>query len=226
MSFVNQRGTQNRKTAIIGVAAIHALMGTVVITGLAPRIIDVIDPPPPPFTYDVKEKKPPPPPKPDKVVEQPIAQAPDQYAPKQPIDLITYDPTFNTSAEFPDLIDTVITDVSLTGPPVAADPKPLPSFAPISAKPRNDPGGWITTRDYKRTWISREMTGTGRFTFSVAASGRVTDCRVVSSTGHNALDDATCRLVSNRARFNAARDSNGNIVAGNFTTSIVWQLPD
>ena len=226
MSFVNQRGTQNRKTAVIGVAAIHVLIGTVVITGLAPQIIEVIDPPPPPITYDVEKDKPPAPPKPDKVVEQPIAQAPDQYTPKQPIDLITYDPTFNTSAEFPDLIDTVINDVSLTGSPIAADPRPLPSFAPFSAAPRNDPGRWVTTRDYKRTWVSREMTGTGQFTFSVAANGRVTDCRVVSSTGHSALDRATCRLVSSRARFNAARDNSGNVVAGDFNTSIVWQLPD
>jgi len=225
MSFVEQKGTQNRKTAIVGVAAIHALMGTVVITGLAPQIIDAIDPPPPPITYNVEEKKPPPP-KPDDVVEQPIAQAPDPYAPTPPVDVIAYDPSFSTNAVLPVFDATIITNIPLTGPPVAADPTPLPSFAPVSAAPRNDPGRWITTRDYKRTWISREMTGTGRFTFSVAADGRVTDCRVVSSTGHSALDSATCRLVSNRARFNAARDSNGNVVAGNFTTSIVWQLPD
>ncbi len=84
----------------------------------------------------------------------------------------------------------------------------------------------MTTRDYKRIWISREMTGTGRFSFSVNSNGRVTDCRVVSSTGHSALDQATCRLVSRRARFDAARDVNGDPTAGSFTTSIVWQLPD
>jgi len=225
MSFVDQKGTQNRKTAIVGVAVIHAIIGTVVVTGLTTKFLppedaQVID------TYNVPPETPPPP-ETTPEIDPAIVEPPLPYAPKPPIQLDTFTPPISTTIDLPDFSDTLVTAVPMVGDnAIIAPPTPMPSFNPVSATPRNEPGRWVTTRDYKRMWINREMTGTGRFAFSISARGRVSDCRVLSSTGHSALDNATCQLVTSRARFNAARDSNGEKVAGDFTTSIRWELPD
>ncbi len=102
----------------------------------------------------------------------------------------------------------------------------LPILDPVAAKPSNDPGNWVGTRDYRSSWINRGWTGVARFTVTVGINGRVRDCRLVSSTGHDALDMATCKLVQQRARFTPARDSAGEKTTGSYTTAIRWELPD
>jgi protein TonB len=69
------------------------------------------------------------------------------------------------------------------------------------------------------------MTGTARFALSIDARGRVTGCTITRSTGHPALDGATCDLVARRARFDAARDGSGKPVAGRYTGVITWTIP-
>ncbi|MBU1606453.1 MAG: energy transducer TonB, partial [Alphaproteobacteria bacterium] len=71
-----------------------------------------------------------------------------------------------------------------------------------------------------------ELTGTARFRLEIAADGRVTGCAITGSTGHAALDTATCRLLEQRARFEPARNSNGDAVAGSFVNAVRWELPD
>ncbi len=115
MSYVDQKATQNRKTAVAGVVAIHALMGAVLVSGLAPKIIDVIDPPPPPTTFNVEDVKPPPPPDTTPDTNQTAQQLPDIHAPTPPIDVNTYNPSFDTSIDLPDFSDTIITEVPLSG---------------------------------------------------------------------------------------------------------------
>lgn len=108
-------------------------------------------------------------------------------------------------------------------------PTPTPSaqlFDPVGARPKNNPGRWVTTEDYSRRWIMEEMTGTAKFALSIDASGRVTGCTITRSTGHAALDSATCALVAKRARFDAARDGSGKPVAGSYTGVITWTIPE
>ncbi|MFZ1743700.1 MAG: TonB family protein, partial [Pontixanthobacter sp.] len=63
------------------------------------------------------------------------------------------------------------------------------------------------------------------FKVSVGTNGKVQNCQIVASTGHSALDEATCDLVTKRARFEPARDSSGNKTTGDYSTSVKWQLP-
>lgn len=116
-----------------------------------------------------------------------------------------------------------------TGPGDLGIPTPTPSaqlFDPVGARPKNNPGRWVTTEDYSRRWIMEEMTGTAKFALSIDASGRVTGCTITRSTGHAALDSATCDLVAKRARFDAARDGSGKPVAGRYTGTITWNIPE
>jgi protein TonB len=49
---------------------------------------------------------------------------------------------------------------------------------------------------------------------------------VTGSSGSSALDQATCRLLSRRARYTPAKDSSGNPVADTDAGSIRWVLPE
>ncbi|MEM1052476.1 MAG: TonB family protein [Pseudomonadota bacterium] len=105
-------------------------------------------------------------------------------------------------------------------------PRPTPLFDPVGATPRGNPSNWITTADYRSTWIRRELTGTARFTLQINASGKVSGCKITASTGHTVLDRATCTLLRERAIFNPAKGSDGKAVAGTYASSVNWSIPD
>ena len=51
-------------------------------------------------------------------------------------------------------------------------------------------------------------------------------CEIVKSSGFRRLDDAACRLVTNRARFEPATDRFGEKVVGSYSNSVSWEMPD
>ena len=218
--------------SMIAVVAVHAAIGTALITGLA--FTGVLKPPPTPLSGGQIElpKPPPPEPSPEPAPEpRPQASNPREtvVAPSPPISFAPPPPPFQTT-EIIIPRDSIVRQPGLdpTATP-AAQPTATPTasgVAPLAARPRNDPGRWITTNDYRSSWIARELTGTARFRLEIAADGRVTDCAITGSTGQAALDTATCRLLEQRARFEPARNSRGDAVAGSFANAVRWELPD
>jgi protein TonB len=101
-----------------------------------------------------------------------------------------------------------------------------PLLDPVAAYPRGNPGNWISTADYKTSWIRRGFTGTARFTLQIDASGKVSGCTITGSTGHAPLDRATCQLLEARAIFNPAKGSDGTAVAGSYSSSVNWTIPE
>ncbi len=177
-----------------------------------------------------KPDTPPPPPKPDptaKPTTQPDNSAPSVVtAPDTPFDW-TPGPEVDVGPLQPignELITRVPIEIGNGGIGIEPPAPPLPD--PIAASPRNAPGGWITDRDYKTRWIREGREGRARFNLEISASGRVSNCEVVGSTGHNVLDAATCRLITKRARFEPAKDSSGAKVPGTFSSSVNWQIPE
>ncbi|MEM8723954.1 MAG: TonB family protein [Pseudomonadota bacterium] len=122
--------------------------------------------------------------------------------------------------------DLIVGPVEVGGTGLGVEPPAPPLPDPIAATPRNAPGGWITDRDYRTRWIREGREGLAKFRLEISASGRVSDCTVIGSTGHNVLDVATCRLITKRARFEPARDSSGAKVPGTFSSSVNWQIPE
>jgi TonB family protein len=60
----------------------------------------------------------------------------------------------------------------------------------------------------------------------VDPNGTPTGCEVVRSSGHAVLDEATCRTVVRRVRFDPARDRQGRAVSGIYRPiNVRWQLP-
>src|SRR5690606_26666659 len=79
---------------------------------------------------------------------------------------------------------------------------------PVAARPANDRASWVTTGDYPARDIRQENEGVTGFRVVVGTDGRVKSCEITSSSGFATLDQATCRNVEKRARFDAARGAN------------------
>jgi TonB family protein len=84
----------------------------------------------------------------------------------------------------------------------------------------------FSTDDYPVDAIRRDEQGTVAFRLLINRRGRVSECQIVSSSGSNALDGATCRILEDRARFEPARDADGKRIADETTGRIRWMLPD
>jgi len=105
-------------------------------------------------------------------------------------------------------------------------PTPSPTFAPLGAVPRNNPGDWVTRNDYPAQAIREDWTGVTRFRVSVGPDGRVNNCEVTGSSGHEPLDRIACARITARARFTPARDESGKAGSGVYQSAIRWQLED
>lgn len=106
-------------------------------------------------------------------------------------------------------------------------PEPVPSrVAPKSARPKNAAAGWVSTDDYPSSALRRGEQGTVRFELAIGASGKVEGCRVTATSGSLALDAATCKYVSARARFEPATDGAGARTSGSYSSAVTWVIPD
>lgn len=221
MAYAARMDNSRRLTTIAGVAAIHGLLGYVFISGMAASFVHkVVDP----FTVTnipIETPRPPPTPKPptlDKVTPQQTTVAPPATVVTPIVPTHTVDPV--VVVPLPPLTGTF-------GNAVTVDPPALPK-APSKATgvlARGDRNQWITTDDYPPSALRGEEQGVVAIALRIAADGRIDSCTVTASSGHVALDQATCRLYQRRARFTPARDDGGNPVAGTFTDRVRWQLP-
>lgn len=208
--------------AALGALGVPASFGVLLIAGLA--VTQVIKPPVPnPKASDVPD-----------VVITPVVIEPEQ--------VVETNPQTNPIPQV-DPAPTPAVTLAGTGPltptgtlsetwgtglePVDIAPirEPAPSFDPVAAAPRGNPGNWISTSDYRTSWIRRGYEGKARFTVEISASGKVTSCTVTGSTGHPSLDRATCQLIERRAVFTPAKDASGTSVAGRYSSVVNWQIP-
>lgn len=215
--------------ALAGALGIPGAFGALLVVGLAVTVVTVPDkprlkgetitdtvlPPPPPPTPDK--------PQPDsKTATTTTATAPPTTSrpTNLPVDLGMGDPVPSYTGPG---------DFSGTGPVEFTIPGPAPSaspFKPVGAVPRGNTGKWVTNDDYRPRWIREDMAGRAAFTLNIDATGKVAGCTITRSTGHAPLDAATCELVTERARFTAARDSSGKPVAGSYSGSVTWRIPE
>jgi TonB family protein len=80
--------------------------------------------------------------------------------------------------------------------------------------------------DYPAEALRDGDQGTVQAKLLIDADGRVTACAIIRSSGHQSLDDTTCRILQRRARFLPARDRNGRPIASTFVTPpVTWVIP-
>ena len=112
--------------------------------------------------------------------------------------------------------------------PLPTTPAPPPAVAKTPtnrAAPATSPGTWLSDADYPAEAIRNGWHGTAAFRLTIDNAGRVAHCALTVSSGHAALDDATCRLLTARARFTPARDPSGQAATDTYNGRITWRLP-
>lgn len=108
---------------------------------------------------------------------------------------------------------------------------PVPLIVPGESKdlrgpiPLSNPAAWVTTMDYPIASLRTSEQGTAGFTVQVDTEGRVSSCKIKSSSGSPALDEATCSLVTRRARFRPASDIEGRPKEGEYSNRVRWVIP-
>lgn len=219
MAYADQQMSGNKVTALIIVAILHVLVGYALVTGLAyeayKKVKDVT------AAVNIKEETPP---------EEPPPPPPKQDTPPPPI--VAPPPPISFNAPAPQ-IETVTTAPPVALPPApvavpappAPPPPPAPKYSPVAAKPKGNPGNWATTNDYPSRALREEREGTTGFRLTVGPDGKVVDCTVTRSSGSADLDEATCSNIRRRARFDPAKDGDGNPTTGSYASSVRWVIP-
>lgn len=218
---VSQPDPSRRAKAIIAVGAIHAVLAYGLVTGLGGVIRDPFAPP----LVGTQIPLPPLPPPPEPTPEDPVLPTvQDPVAPLPPIPLPqpgpARDPFDPDAAVLPE-----VPGVPNPGP-TASPPRPAPSFTPTLARPANRPSSWISNNDYPRRPLVAGAEGTARYRLIVGTNGRVSSCEITHSTGNAQLDQATCRLIAQRARFEPATGQDGAKVLGAYSGTVRWNIPE
>jgi protein TonB len=192
------------------VALLHIFLGYAFITGLALKAVKAIVQPL--ETVNVKEEAPPPeepPPPPPKDIEIPPFVPP---------------PEVSIASDAPTNAITTQSEVARPDPPRVAPPAPPapPAVAPSPATPKGR-GNVFSDDDFPDASRRAEEQGVTRVSYTIGTDGKVSACTVTQSSGFARLDDATCKIIIRRFRFNpATRD--GQPVPENKTQPVRWQL--
>lgn len=84
--------------------------------------------------------------------------------------------------------------------------------------------GGIDSSDYPDGDYRARRGGTVHLRFTVAPSGRVSDCAVTRSSGSRELDNVTCRLIIRRFRYRPARNAEGDPIPSSVVGEHVWEV--
>jgi periplasmic protein TonB len=100
-----------------------------------------------------------------------------------------------------------------------------PVAVPTPATPLGSPGSWVMSNDYPAAALRQEQEGIVGFRLTISSDGVVSNCQITVSSSFPILDEATCRLVTARARFKPATDAKGNAAEGSFSSRVRWAVP-
>ena len=83
--------------------------------------------------------------------------------------------------------------------------------------------GALTNADYRRTRPPEGAAGTVFVSYRIRSDGTVDRCTVLQSSGYAVLDEATCRLIEERFRFEPARDASGRAIDWQVRADYTWR---
>ena len=109
----------------------------------------------------------------------------------------------------------------------------LTAVAPVSARdksrsaaPANNSAGWFTGKDYPPVARKGQMQGRVGIELTIDTNGKVIACLVTSTSGWPLLDELTCNLARERAKFTPARNTAGQPIVAKYPLGTRWFLPE
>jgi protein TonB len=84
--------------------------------------------------------------------------------------------------------------------------------------------GEIKDKDYPRESAQAGAGGTVFVRFAVETNGRATDCTIMRSSGHEDIDETTCRLIEDRFRYKPGTDRSGRPVRTWLDEHHTWSI--
>lgn len=103
-------------------------------------------------------------------------------------------------------------------------PPAVPGAAATPPRAKSNLAALVRDGDYPASAVQAKEQGMVNFSLEVGTNGRVSACHVTGSSGSRALDEATCRIMIERARFKPARDASGAATAGSVSSRIGWLI--
>ncbi|MGB7408449.1 MAG: energy transducer TonB [Pontixanthobacter sp.] len=89
-----------------------------------------------------------------------------------------------------------------------------------SVEPTENPGNWMSSRDYPIGLLRSGEQGLVQFRLMVDTDGNATDCHIQRSTRPEGFDRAVCRAMMKRADFEPALDATGTPIASYYRSTI------
>ena len=86
--------------------------------------------------------------------------------------------------------------------------------------------GTITAEDYPPLALRAEIQGVTRTLITIGADGRVSNCRILKSSGFVLLDTHSCALVTARFVFDPALDAKGQAIEVQAVQPVAWVMPE
>ena len=93
--------------------------------------------------------------------------------------------------------------IALLLAPVLSQTALSQTATPRCGPPPRGSRAWVSASDYPEEARRDHMRGNVVFDLDVSLQGCPVACRIVKSSGYSLLDDKTCALVMERARFSA-----------------------
>ncbi|CAN5376607.1 hypothetical protein BH09PSE4_BH09PSE4_06110 [soil metagenome] len=99
----------------------------------------------------------------------------------------------------------------------------MAEFAKAKIPPKGlNPAGWFSSDDYPTTALRSGVGGRTVMLVGVSETGKVLSCRPVISSRNIDLDQASCRIVKNRGKFQPASDATGHGLASWAILAVRW----
>jgi len=226
MAYTDTQHTHKRLAGLTGVALVHIALAMGLAAGLT---IKYTQAPPEPRLKgtNVKFEIPPPPPVEEDIPEPTPSTDTADTTPSVPDTIIDLarSADFDVFDELPTIRDVPRVDTSVLERGNLRLPDPPPTFTPRDPVPRNGPLGWLSNADYPRRALQRGWEGDLTYALAVGKDGKVDDCRVINSTGHDILDRTACDIIKSKARFDPATDRTGAEVSGTYRGAVTWSIP-
>ena len=199
---------------LVSVALIHVVLVWALVTGLAQNVVKAVINKVEAVNIKDKPKLPdePPPPPPKDIDIPPYVPPPEVSIQTEAAPTITTQTTI-AQPEPPRYI----------APPAPPQPAPPPAPTGPTQSAIGDPRSLaVSEDDYPPSSLRAEEEGVTKVKVVIGANGRITACEVAESSGHEKLDEKSCKLTT-RWRFKPALQ-NGTPVEQPQIRSVRWQI--